>query len=383
MFHFTERTTKLGFRNIDSQRGAENVGGNFSRDEQSQHHLFITRRCLYVLDAALGKPNEGHHNPERVMAKEHSPKRRKIESGHFAVPSRPSTNKKFGAAQTPLHGEGDALAPDIRLQRNRYGSGTTTSTPKRSRYAPTPHQSEFDGPEPMVDEQDSNALDRDWYGGDELGHTLGDESHNPFGSVDNSWADQEREKALAERNNGKRVTARAAQKQRDVDAWETNRMLTSGVAQRRDYDYDPEDDEEATRVHLLVHDIKPPFLDGRKVFTKQLDPVPAVRDPQSDMAVFSRKGSKIIKEKRQQRERQKQAQEATNMAGTTLGNLMGVKEDEGDSAAPGPEEEGGKGGSKFAVHMKKNQGQSAFSKSKTVSTLLCVLFRFRVFYNCV
>ena len=125
------------------------------------------------------------------------------------------------------------------------------------------------------------ALDRDWYAGDESGHTFGDDSHNPFGSYDNSWADQQREAALAEKKTGKRMSARATQKQKDVDAWETNRMLTSGVAQRRDFGEDFEDDEEATRVHLLVHDLKPPFLDGRTVFTKQLEPVPAIRDNQS------------------------------------------------------------------------------------------------------
>lgn len=78
-------------------------------------------------------------------------------------------------------------------------------------------------------------------------------------------------------------------KRKDIDSWETNRMLTSGVAQRR---YDEEfvpDDEEGTRVHLLVHDLRPPFLDGRTIFTKQLEPISAVRDPQSDMAVLDRK----------------------------------------------------------------------------------------------
>src|SRR5271155_3333198 len=87
------------------------------------------------------------------------------------------------------------------------------------------------------------------------------------------------------------------------------------------------------------------------------EPVPAIRDNQSDMAVFSRKGSRVVKERRQQKERQKQAQEATNMAGTALGNLMGVKEDEGDSAAAAPgEEEAMKSGNKFSEHMKKNEG---------------------------
>ncbi|BCS23874.1 putative mRNA splicing factor RNA helicase (Prp16) [Aspergillus puulaauensis] len=158
-------------------------------------------------------------------------------------------------------------------------------------------------------------------------------------------------------------------KRKDIDNWETNRMLTSGVAQRRDFDGDfmPED-EEGTRVHLLVHDLRPPFLDGRTIFTKQLEPISAVRDPQSDMAVFSRKGSKVVRDRRQQRERQKQAQEATTVAGTALGNLMGVKEDEGDTAVAMPVEDVYKGGNKFAQHMKKQDegGQSSFSKSKTL-----------------
>jgi pre-mRNA-splicing factor ATP-dependent RNA helicase DHX38/PRP16 len=158
-------------------------------------------------------------------------------------------------------------------------------------------------------------------------------------------------------------------KRKDIDNWETNRMLTSGVAQRRDHEGDfTVDDDEATRVHLLVHDLRPPFLDGRTIFTKQLEPISALRDPQSDMAVFSRKGSKVVRDRRQQRERQKQAQEATNMAGTALGNLMGVKEDEGDSAVAMPVEDTYKGGgNKFAKHMKKDEGgASAFSKSKTM-----------------
>ena len=287
-----------------------------------------------------------------------SPKRRKIDNplrndDRFAIPSRPTPRTQ---SQAPPRSQ------------SRFASSSRASTPRgQSQYPSTPRQQEFDGPEPAVDIEDSNALDRDWYAGDEGGHVFGDEMHNPFGSYDTSWEERQREAALVEKKTAKRVTARAAQKQRDVDAWETNRMLTSGVAQRRDFGDDFEDDEEQTRVHLLIHDLRPPFLDGRTVFTKQVDPVPAIRDNQSDMAVFSRKGSRVVKERRQQKERQKQAQEATNMAGTALGNLMGVKEDEGDSAAPAPGEEETKGGSKFAEHMaKKSEGASNFSQSKTL-----------------
>lgn len=53
-------------------------------------------------------------------------------------------------------------------------------------------------------------------------------------------------------------------------------MLTSGVVQSVDVDEDFDEESEA-RVHLLVHNIVPPFLDGRIVFTKQPEPVIPVK----------------------------------------------------------------------------------------------------------
>ncbi|EFQ28829.1 helicase associated domain-containing protein [Colletotrichum graminicola] len=267
----------------------------------------------------------------------------------------------------------DGSGPSFKRRRIDGGrfQDSGRSTPRDSRAAETPAR---DIPEPT--DEDSKALDRDWYMGDEFGgHTFGDDSHNPFASYA-SWEAEKQEAVKAEKMSS-RFDARKEQRQRENDAWETNRMLVSGVAQRRDMGADFDDDE-ATRVHLLVHDLRPPFLDGRTIFTKQLEPVPAVRDYQSDMAVFSRKGSKVVKEARQQRERQRQAQEATNIAGTALGNLMGVKEDDGDSALPVASENDSKkkGGdepvengnsNKFSDYMKKDEGGgSDFSRSKTL-----------------
>ncbi|KEY72557.1 hypothetical protein S7711_05628 [Stachybotrys chartarum IBT 7711] len=252
-------------------------------------------------------------------------------------------------------------------RQDDYRNGSRGSTPRaQSRYAPTPPR---DADLPAPTDEDSRALDRDWYGGDELGgHVFGDDTHNPFASYEMSaWENQQQESARAEKMTS-RYDARREQRQRENDAWETNRMLVSGVAQRRDTGADF-DDEEATRVHLLVHDLRPPFLDGRTIFTKQLEPVPAVRDYQSDMAVFSRKGSKVVKEARQQRERQRQAQEATSMAGTTLGNIMGSKEEDGDSALPaaGEDEQTERKGNKFSQHFKSNKNAASnFSQTKSL-----------------
>ena len=87
------------------------------------------------------------------------------------------------------------------------------------------------------------------------------------------------------------------------------------------------------------------------------------------MLFRSRKGSKVVKERRQQKERQKQAQEATGMAGTALGNVLGMKEEDTDSAAPNGigSEEAQNNGTKFAKHLKTGEsGQSEFSRSKTL-----------------
>ncbi len=104
-------------------------------------------------------------------------------------------------------------------------------------------------------------------------------------------------------------------------------MVTSGVASRKAIDLDFEDESESA-VHVMVHNLKPPFLDGRTVFTAQLDPINPVRDPQSDMAIFSRKGSGLVKEKREQAERAKAAAKLAALGGTQLGNIMGVKDEE-------------------------------------------------------
>jgi pre-mRNA-splicing factor ATP-dependent RNA helicase DHX38/PRP16 len=271
---------------------------------------------------------------------EHSPKRRRLNDSRAATP-------RGYKEETPSWVERSR-------QQRRDG----------------PHDS-FAGPEPDVNEVDAAALDRDWYNTAEEGATLGDESHNPFGGAEEvTWADQEREKELLAKKLAARgrVNQKMLQRQQDADAWETNRMLASSVAQTREQFNNLDDDNDETRVHLLIHDLRPPFLDGKTIFTTQKDPVSAVKDPLSDMAVFSRKGSKVVKERRQQKERQKQAQEATKVAGTALGNVMGVKDEDTDSAAPavaGQEEK--PQSNKFSDHFKKKQeGSSDFSSTKTV-----------------
>ncbi len=87
-------------------------------------------------------------------------------------------------------------------------------------------------------------------------------------------------------------------------------MIQSGVVTKVSFDQDF-DDESESRVHLLVTNLVPPFLDGRIRFTRQclynlfnlsylkylflVEPVIPVKDPTSDMAIICRKGCQSVK----------------------------------------------------------------------------------------
>ncbi|KAF8139755.1 pre-mRNA splicing factor [Boletus edulis] len=273
----------------------------------------------------------------------------------------------------------DRDAPSVRVpnvgwestpRRSRDGEGSGWGRAKdRSWDAPTPRIPRGGSPEGRREwEEEQVRLDRDWYSGAEEGGVAGDERHNPLAQYEDLGIIKEAEIATKAR---KKISARQAQYNADNDLWEANRMVTSGVATRKELDLDFEDESEST-VHVMVHDLKPPFLDGKTIFTKQLEPINPIRDPTSDMAIFSKKGSALVKEKREQAERAKAAAKLASLGGTSLGNIMGVKDEEAEAeaaaekAAASGEKEDYRGDSKFASHLKMTAGVSSFAKNRTL-----------------
>lgn len=123
----------------------------------------------------------------------------------------------------------------------------------------------------------------------------------------------------------RKVSFHAQQRNRDVEKWETNRMITSGVVTQVDPNEDFEEEAEA-RVHIIVRNVVPPFLDGRITFTKQFEPIIPLKDPTSDMAIVCRKGCQSVRRYREQKERQQAAEKVNKLAGTKLGNILGIEE---------------------------------------------------------
>ena len=207
-------------------------------------------------------------------------------------------------------------------------------------------------------EEEQKNLDRAWYDLD-IGY---DDVRNPFANVAEEYA--QRKELLLKKQTKHRKSARARQFQKDNDMWENNRLLTSGVVTRTEFDEDFDESDDA-KVHLLVHNIVPPFLDGRILFTKQPEPVIPIKDPTSDMATVARKGCHSVRVHREQKEALKAQKKEWELAGTKLGDIMGIKKTEQ------PEDENPddnyKKGQQFADVMKEgNETSSEFSKKKTL-----------------
>uniref|UniRef100_A0A3B4YGA8 RNA helicase n=1 Tax=Seriola lalandi dorsalis TaxID=1841481 RepID=A0A3B4YGA8_SERLL len=287
----------------------------------------------------------------------------------------------------PSQRESDRSERSHRSVRGRYPDDTPLPTPSykynewandRKHLGSTPRLSQGKGRKDgeggiMFDnedekeqwEEDQKQADRDWYMMDE-GY---DEFHNPFTSTSDEYI-KKREQIL-QKQTQKRISAQKRQINEDNERWETNRMLTSGVVQRLEVDEDFEEDN-AAKVHLLVHNLVPPFLDGRIVFTKQPEPVIPVKDATSDMAIISRKGSQLVRKHREQKERKKAQHKHWELAGTKLGDIMGIKKKEEEDVSGGKAVgEDGKvdyrAEQKFADHMKeKTEASSEFAKKKTI-----------------
>ena len=244
-----------------------------------------------------------------------------------------------------------------------------------------------------VDAQE-RLLDREWYDAEEGGGVFDGDGGGAGGffggynEADESFQRKEADlqKRLTRRDGSLMTLAQSKrynQMHKDAEAWEENRMLTSGVVRQTelDLDFSNEDDK---RIVLLVHDSKPPFLDGRIIFTKQADPVMPLKDPTSDLAVVARKGSTLVAEMRAKKEENKSRDRFWELQGTKMGSLLGIEktaeEVDADQATVGADGDiDYKEGNKFATHMKKKaEANSDFSKTRTIEEQR----RFLPIYEC-
>jgi pre-mRNA-splicing factor ATP-dependent RNA helicase DHX38/PRP16 len=227
----------------------------------------------------------------------------------------------------------------------------TRDTPRRE------DQEEY-GPEYKALEWESRqVIDLEWYDCDEGGNTMKGDDDYIFRDSDKAKKDKK----------PKLGSLKRLERIQDNDKWEINRMVSSGTIKVHNSSDFNETDEE-NRVVLMVRNIKPNFLDGRVVFTTQLETVQVVKEPNSDIAMLARKGSAVVKIVRERNERTKMRDKFWDISGTTLGNILGVaKKDENDTSKL--DDDGNldyKADSQYAKSMTNFEAVSDFARSKSV-----------------
>jgi len=219
-------------------------------------------------------------------------------------------------------------------------------------------------------EQSEKQADLCWYEQDESGYINDDREESYF--IMGGRRGFEAEEALG----GKKIgSSNLKQNEKNLDhlKWEINRMDHSGFFIVKNQQSMAEDDD-LNRVTLMVHDVKPPFLDDKIKYTKQLEPIQIVKDAESDMAILSKKGSMTIKKQRELKDMQKQRDKLLSLEGTRLGQILNVEkkvsaeDEEFQEICLDQEGEANyRTKSQYGTRMlKKTEAVSQFAKTKTI-----------------
>jgi pre-mRNA-splicing factor ATP-dependent RNA helicase DHX38/PRP16 len=330
-----------------------------------------------------------------------------VQSNDWELPTplRADTSE-FSSVATPLsgynggngRGSGSMSAPSAPSRAQSGQAGQLTGTPRHALTARAMYRAgivmdeEVDAapsnPRKYFDPNEKDdEFDRNFYLAEE-GQTAGYERDENDVFLGSSKKFDEREQQMAQsRMRGEvkvaGMSAKRSQLQVDQSAWEDNRLLQSGVAVVREAQT-IFDDEEDSRVTLIVHNLKPPFLDGRVSFSLQQTTVPTVRDPTSDMATNARNGSNLLRDVREKKEQMKMRKRFWELGGTQMGDALGIAKpadedpDDGQKAVQLGSSAGDevveeedvdyRKESSFAEHIKsqKNVAQSHFAKTKSL-----------------
>jgi pre-mRNA-splicing factor ATP-dependent RNA helicase DHX38/PRP16 len=345
--------------------------------------------------------------PERLLSVKPAGLSSASSSGRTDVESK-SANSEW-EAPTPLRSVDSA---DIASQNSMISSFTPKTTltnraMRRAGFIVDEDKVEEDEQIPPTTSSDMRGIvdedyDRDFYLGDEGQVAVTDDGDQSSKFIGNPLKFQQREEEMAKsraRGDSKisGMSAKMSQLHADQEAWEDNRLIQSGVAVLKEVQTHFEDEEDQ-RVQLIVHTLKPPFLDGRVTFSVIQSTVSVVKDPTADMAVNARNGSYILRDVREKREQMKMRKRFWELGGSKMGDTMGIAAPEeknedgpkavtiGKSNSDEQEDERKRGrphhtddvedddhvdykdGSSFAKHMKsiKSEARSQFAQTKTL-----------------
>lgn len=171
-------------------------------------------------------------------------------------------------------------------------------------------------------EENEKEMERAWYEQDEEANLM--EYEEEINLQFNHTRSKETEEEQLKKKRMNQPVSRRTMNIADHEKWEINRMVQAGAMGSSDNFQADLIEEEEDKVVLMVHDTKPPFLDGRIKFSLQTEMVQIVKDPKSDFAKISKKGSSILKHIRERNDKTKMRERFWELSGSKLGELMKI-----------------------------------------------------------
>jgi len=221
------------------------------------------------------------------------------------------------------------------------------------------------------------TTDRAWYDQEESGVT--DDFHfmNNIMGFASKEIEKAKEEGFTDLKQKKLQLSKPLSKKKanliDTNKWELNRMITSGVVEKTNFNYQlyDDEDEEYNKMLIQVNDINPKFLSGHTILSEKLhqnNKIEIVKDPSSDISRMAKRGSNILRYIREKKEASK-FQELENEQGDNISNnnksTKNIFNDMGFSDMNREFSEAAEGN---YVNMLKNklEAVSEFAKTKTI-----------------
>lgn len=134
-----------------------------------------------------------------------------------------------------------------------------------------------------------------------------------------------------------------------------NRLLTGGgfdeiTGEYVDHDHEQSDYNDLSTIPLESHFFVPPFLQLAQEYLRfQIEggtnirsvgaTVDPIKDPSSELALSAKKGSFVVQDKKSKKERAKRIQDTVGLTGTSIGNALGVNDDDEDDEVVNPKDQ--------------------------------------------
>ena len=214
-------------------------------------------------------------------------------------------------------------------------------------------------------EESQRQMEREWYDTEETNQIYTtDASVGLITRLDSTRSTEE-----------KKVPPQKSKSTAENEKWELHQLQTGyrGVLDGMNMGADYVEEEE-NKLMVIVEDVKPPFLKEDTIFTTQTQSVQVVKDPTSDIAILAKNGSPLLKFLRERNDRSKMRERFWELAGSKLGNILGVNKQENKEAEAEAQvslkEDGEidyKAASQYATSINKTTvAVSHFAKTKTI-----------------